>query len=165
LDLHEMAAKFDPAGIDEIIPGVYLGGEWSAKSRGKLLALGITHILTVAPIPPTFPEMFQYLVHPIEDNGSEADLLVHFPALFAFIDTARQSGGAVLVHCHAGASRSASVVIAYCMREQVAGGPQLEPNLSHVVARRLVVAPHPGFYDQLLEYEQQLCRSLDLVSH
>ena len=49
----------------------------------------------------------------------EADLVeAHkFQAAFAFLDAARERGERVLVHCQCGVSRSATVVIAYCMRE------------------------------------------------
>ena len=49
----------------------------------------------------------------------EADLVeAHkFQAAFAFLDEARDQGERVLVHCQCGVSRSATVVIAYCMRE------------------------------------------------
>ena len=48
------------------------------------------------------------------------NLLDHFDEAFAFIDNARRPGCNVFVHCLAGVSRSASVVVAYVMaREHV----------------------------------------------
>ena len=52
----------------------------------------------------------------------------------------------VLVHCTQGISRSGAVVIAYVMRSL---GLDYEAALSRVRARRAVVAPNPGFTDQL----------------
>lgn len=49
----------------------------------------------------------------------EADLVEaqKFQAAFDFLDEARERGERTLVHCQCGVSRSATVVIAYCMRE------------------------------------------------
>ena len=49
----------------------------------------------------------------------ESDLVEakKFQAAFDFLDEARERDERVLVHCQCGVSRSATVVIAYCMRE------------------------------------------------
>lgn len=49
----------------------------------------------------------------------ESDLVEaqKFQAAFDFLDEARERNERVLVHCQCGVSRSATVVIAYCMRE------------------------------------------------
>lgn len=51
---------------------------------------------------------------------SSSSLLRHFPAAIAFIKEGMSRGG-VLVHCHAGVSRSATCVIAYLMQERDMG--------------------------------------------
>ena len=148
-------ASFDPSAMSEILEGLYLGGEWSSKRRERLLGAGVTHVLCAAPLPELFPGDFHYLRWPIADDGA-ADLLSALPRLHAFIDDALDGGGAVLVHCHAGASRSASVVISYVMRERVLGVPAFDAALRYVVARRPVVCPHFGFVQQLERYEKSL---------
>lgn len=50
-------------------------------------------------------------------DASNQNLLRHFPAVIAFIKEGKAMGG-VLVHCHAGVSRSATCVIAYLMQEK-----------------------------------------------
>lgn len=49
----------------------------------------------------------------------ESDLVeaLKFQVAFDFLDKVRAEGGRVLVHCQCGVSRSATVIIAYCMRE------------------------------------------------
>lgn len=49
------------------------------------------------------------------DDDEDEDVASHFPACIAFMDAARRNGGRVLVHCTAGVSRSAAVVLAYIM--------------------------------------------------
>ena len=44
------------------------------------------------------------------------DLSQHFQSTFEFIEEARAANAKVLVHCVAGASRSAAIVIAYLMQ-------------------------------------------------
>jgi len=43
------------------------------------------------------------------------NIMVHFPEAIKFIDECISNGGKILVHCAAGVSRSAAVVIAYLM--------------------------------------------------
>lgn len=52
-------------------------------------------------------------------SHDEANLVeaLKFQSAFDFLDRARAQKGRVLVHCQCGVSRSATVVIAYCMRE------------------------------------------------
>lgn len=51
-------------------------------------------------------------------DEEEVDIGQHFQAALAFIERAKASGGAVLVHCHEGKSRSVTLVLAYLMTTQ-----------------------------------------------
>lgn len=42
---------------------------------------------------------------------------IHFEETYNFIELSRASGRNILVHCHAGVSRSAAVVCAYLMKK------------------------------------------------
>jgi len=59
--------------------------------------------------------------------------------------------GVVFVHCYAGRSRSASMVLAYFMREQ---HMNLKDAFTYVVQKRCV-RPNPHFMSQLMEYERR----------
>jgi dual specificity phosphatase 10 len=76
----------------------------------------------------------------------------HFKDCFDFIDDASQNGK-VLVHCVAGVSRSASVVIAYLMNHQKM---TLSDAFSFVQERRNKIFPNESFRKQLRQYEQDL---------
>ncbi len=64
-----------------------------------------------------------------------------------------EGGGAVLVHCYAGVSRSASCVIAFLMQE--CGLTFLEA-MTYVRKKRPIVFPNFGFQRQLMDFEKAL---------
>ncbi|KPV78219.1 uncharacterized protein RHOBADRAFT_50713 [Rhodotorula graminis WP1] len=100
----------------------------------------------------------------------EADLVeAHkFQAAFAFLDSARDKGERVLVHCQCGVSRSATVVIAYCMREaaralaegresdELAGCTGMHDTYSFVKEKSEWVGPNLSLVFQLVAYERTL---------
>ena len=61
--------------------------------------------------------------------------------------------GSVLVHCYAGVSRSASVVIAYLMQEK---DMLFQEAFQFASKRRPVIFPNMGFQRQLCEFEKLL---------
>ncbi|XP_061389998.1 DC-STAMP domain-containing protein 2-like [Musca vetustissima] len=65
---------------------------------------------------------------------------------FNFIDKALNNGGCVLIHCNAGVSRSASVVIAYLMKYK---NMDFEIAHGYVKTRRECIQPNAGFLKQL----------------
>lgn len=80
----------------------------------------------------------------------EQDIIRIFPAAFKFIDDAIAGSGSVLVHCQAGVSRSATVVIGYCMWKDELS---MEAAVARVMEARSVVWPNPGFKCQLRQFE------------
>ena len=59
----------------------------------------------------------------------------------------------VLVHCHMGISRSASLVLAYLMRKF---GVSLDEAYQHTVGIRDTIEPNSTFWKQLQRYEKDL---------
>ncbi|GAA5947062.1 hypothetical protein JCM3765_002135 [Sporobolomyces pararoseus] len=100
----------------------------------------------------------------------EADLVeAHkFQSAFDFLDEARDRGEKVLVHCQCGVSRSATVVIAYCMREaakaleegrdakELSGCTGMHDTYSFVKEKSEWVGPNLGLVFQLVAYERTL---------
>lgn len=113
----------------------------------------MTHILNVTTMAmEDFTEKFTYK-HVFVTDVPETNIVEKFDECFAFINTARQSGGCVLVHCMAGVSRSASVVIGYLMKFN---NMNFTTAFEHVKQQRPCICPNEGFVRQLKELDKQL---------
>jgi protein-tyrosine phosphatase len=69
------------------------------------------------------------------------DLSRYFDKCLNFIEKCRKKTN-VLVHCFAGVSRSASIIIAYLMK---INGWTVEKSFNFVRDKRRVIGPNPGF--------------------
>ena len=118
--------------------------------------MGITHVLTVAKgHPPMFPSHFTYREVKVLDMPS-VNLKQRFVPCIQFIKEAVESNngkGKVLVHCFAGVSRSATIVIAYLMHEH---GLPYSAALKLVKSKRPFINPNDGFRKQLILFEKDL---------
>ncbi|KAF5179779.1 Dual specificity phosphatase [Thalictrum thalictroides] len=139
-----------PSQIEE---GLFLGSLAAACDKDTLKSLNITHILTVAQsLKPAYPNDFICKKIEVADRP-ESDIAQHFDECFHFIDEAKKMGGAVLVHCFAGKSRSVTIIVAYLMRKC---RMTLSQALVHVKSKRPQVVPNAGFLLQLQNFEISL---------
>ncbi|KAJ4922259.1 hypothetical protein JOQ06_019513 [Pogonophryne albipinna] len=135
---------------DEVWPRLYIGDQNSAENRADLTK----HRLTAnGGVEPDIYECMEITYMGIEAHDSCGfDMSVNFRAAADFSHRALSRGGKVLVHCHVGVSRSATLVLAYLM---------LKHNLSPVEAICAVrqnrgVIPNRGFLRQLIRLDGQL---------
>ncbi|CDW78924.1 protein-tyrosine phosphatase [Stylonychia lemnae] len=125
----------------------------AASNKDLLVKTGITHILTVAKDhPPKFPSSFTYKVVKVLDLPS-TNLKQRFMPCIQFIQDAVSKNGKVFVHCYAGVSRSATIVIAYLMLEH---GLSFSAAIKLVKSKRPFINPNDGFRKQLLLFEKDL---------
>ena len=137
----------------EIIPHLFLGSIGSASNLKNLENSKITHILCCGSgIKNYFPDKFKYYNIPLLDSDKE-DIKKYFGNSYDFIDNAIKNNGNVLVHCHAGISRSSTILIAYIMKSQKMS---LDKVLDLIKSKREQVNPNAGFMQQLKEYEKEL---------
>ncbi|CAD8075130.1 unnamed protein product [Paramecium sonneborni] len=86
------------------------------------------------------------------DDADFVNLSQFFQQAFDFIDYHRQFTN-VLVHCYAGISRSATIVIAYLMKTFKMS---LIQAFKYVQTQRPIINPNPGFMKQLQSFEAQI---------
>lgn len=142
-----------PVTINMIEYNLYLGGSGAAKNINVLNKYKITHILTIddSPLPRALTDMRQFVIKFIHlSDQPKANLLGHLEETDLFIKEGL-SRGAVLVHCHCGVSRSASVIIAYIMKKY---GITHHKAFEKVKAKRSIVHPNKGFVSQLILYRK-----------
>ena len=146
--------------MDEVAPGIWLGALSAAAQTAVLRARGIARVLTVASgLRLELPDDFEHHKISVRDVP-EADLLSHLGPALSMMREARAAGQAVLVHCYAGVSRSAAVVIAFLMAEARGRGdapPWLAPAHRLVRSTRPAIEPNPGFMRQLMAFEALGC--------
>lgn len=137
----------------ELLPYLYLGSAHHASCKSILLHLGITGLVNVSQTCPNyFEDTFTYLSIPVEDSNNE-DIAVWFNQAISFIERFRSENGKVLVHCHAGVSRSATICMAYLMATRKL---RMEEAYEYVKKKRRVISPNFNFMGQLLSFESQV---------
>uniref|UniRef100_A0A3Q3W9H5 protein-tyrosine-phosphatase n=1 Tax=Mola mola TaxID=94237 RepID=A0A3Q3W9H5_MOLML len=148
-----MTPDAENAVVSPILPFLYLGNEKDAQDLDLLLRLNIGYVVNVTTHLPLYHvnSGLRYKRLPATDN-SKQNLRQYFEEVFEFIE-AYQSGRGVLVHCQAGVSRSATIVIAYLMKHTLM---TMTDAYKYVRSRRPVVSPNLNFMGQLLEFERDL---------
>jgi hypothetical protein len=137
--------------------GLYVGNKDAAADADLLKHLNVTHILNIGGGKNRFGAQFEYCRFGRISDSTSADILALLPACCLFIHRALSKGGAVLVHCKGGISRSPSVTIAYLLwSKQCATVAQA---LARVRAARPAARPNAGFLAQLEAFAASLGRS------
>jgi dual specificity phosphatase 12 len=140
---------------DQIIPGLFLGAVTAASDRERLVAAGIRAVVCCCREMEyrtrEFHQDIAYYRVDVEDVSREP-IEEFFPEATEFIHSWLSREQKVLVHCRAGVSRSASVVLAYLVE-------YLKYSLHDAIflarSHRPVVTPNLGFMSKLIEYEEE----------
>lgn len=141
----------------KIINGLYIGSIGAASNLEELNKENITHIVCAAVgIKHFYEDKFKYLQIDLLDSESQ-NIKQHFKESADFIHNAINSGGNVLVHCHAGISRSSTICISYLMQYL---NMSYNAALGLMKSKREKINPNPGFERQLKEFEQQLLNNI-----
>lgn len=141
-----------------VAPSLFVGDEHAAANVSGLRAAGVTHVLNCSSLPnpldgdPAAPA--HYLSLGLLDNTSDLPRMQEALGTgVEFISQAISSGGVVLVHCHRGVSRSATLAIAYLVR---ATQQPAETVFESLRAKRRVIDPNLGYWISLKEWERRV---------
>ncbi|RXN34943.1 dual specificity phosphatase 10 [Labeo rohita] len=143
------------AELTAILPFLYLGNERDAQDLELMQRMDIGYILNVTTHLPLYHYdlgLFKYKRLPATDSNKQ-NLRQYFEEAFEFIEEAHQAGQGLLIHCQAGVSRSATIVIAYLMKHT---WMTMTDAYKFVKSRRPIISPNLNFMGQLLEFEEDL---------
>jgi hypothetical protein len=146
--------------IDQVDPNVFIGGYLAASDPGEVRRRGITRIVKMFRDDAEYPGGYHrhpgvtYAVFPTLDTP-EYDIRGDAIEALRFIKEGVDANERVLVHCHAGISRSSTVVLLYLMIYQGLG---LDEALDYLTRIRPVVAPNKGFMRHLRATDVSLHR-------
>lgn len=157
--------------MSEILPGkLYLGPIECAMNADWLRKRGVRTVITVMQEHDDLVDLFdavraavrdaevaRHEIVPVDDWNKDGDrLAAALPAcsrlIAETIDRQDGDGGAVLVHCMMGVSRSATVVLAYLVAQRHMA---LDEALRVVVAQRPWIFPNDAFTRELLALEHR----------
>ncbi|XP_067402072.1 dual specificity protein phosphatase 12 [Emydura macquarii macquarii] len=142
-----------------VLPGLFVGG--AEAGPGALQAAGVAALLSVdaeEPGPPPAAGIRTLHIPARDEPGT--DLLSHLDNCAAFLSAARAGGGAALVRCQAGVSRSVAVVTAYVMK---INRLRFEEAYATIKAIKPDATMNEGFEQQLKLYEAMGCE-VDVTS-
>mmetsp|Transcript_64901 Transcript_64901/g.193428 ORF Transcript_64901/g.193428 Transcript_64901/m.193428 type:complete len:366 (-) Transcript_64901:95-1192(-) len=139
---------------DQILPCLYLGGVQAVADTQSVVEQGIRAVCCCCrelefPSSDWCQDLVYFRVD-VEDMGAEP-IDLYFPEAAEFIHSWVSREQPVLVHCRAGVSRSASVVIAYLIAYQ---GYTLHDAFFLVRSHRSIVTPNLGFMEKLGDFEE-----------
>ena len=152
-DAERMLTEMKTSKPSVIEKRLLLGNAACSADREALREARVAYIVNATSDLPNHcaADNIEYLRVPVED-ALDADLLAYLDIAVDFLARALSDPyacGSVLVHCQQGVSRSATIVIAYLIRER---GHTFRSALAHVQQRRFI-RPNEALLKQLAEYE------------
>ena len=159
-------------GHAEVAPGVYLGNEYASNDAHFFEAAAVSAVVNCTrDLPCVFEESgvrrapgvrgaVEYMRVPVDDSASE-HIGKHFANACEFVARALAAGGAVLVHCREGKSRSAAVCAAYLVK---CANATLREALDRLNKDAWTTAINDGFMHELMDWEVALHPELGGVS-
>eukprot|EP00993_Chasmostoma_nieuportense_P000838 NODE_176_length_2814_cov_25.279122_g162_i0.p1 GENE.NODE_176_length_2814_cov_25.279122_g162_i0~~NODE_176_length_2814_cov_25.279122_g162_i0.p1 ORF type:complete len:841 (+),score=247.34 NODE_176_length_2814_cov_25.279122_g162_i0:201-2723(+) len=152
VQLDNVEIQWNKVYPDKVLPFIFLGSLRTAQSDQIFDDLNISHVVTCGRELITNVGDRRHLELDLDDTVT-VDIHRFFAKAHVFIDEGVASGCNVLVHCFAGISRSATLVISYLMKKQQI---PFEEAFAFVKERRPNIQPNEGFMAQLKAYGDEL---------
>jgi predicted protein tyrosine phosphatase len=146
---YESYESYESNEPNEIIPGLFLSGV-NCVNDDILEKYNIKTVLSIMSNPPELDESkYKHMKIKILDSP-RVNISDHFEATHEFINNSLKEKKNILVHCHAGISRSATIVISYIMNIQLITA---DIAFRFVKNKREIINPNIGFCYNLRQYE------------
>jgi Leucine-rich repeat (LRR) protein len=138
---------------DHVIDKLYIGGIRTVMSEHVYTYLNINVVFTTASEPACkspliIPNMI-HLYFPINDSDEQRIDMEIIDCLHGYL----KNNNGCIVHCFKGASRSATVVIAYLMKYH---NMELDDAYYYLKNKRSTIRPNNGFWKQLIQFNKIL---------
>lgn len=145
-----MLIEKDNDKIHYIIDNIYLGD--CGHDENELLELGISHVFNISPH--TYRDYKQIIEFqlPIHDSLDQ-DITTVMPEILHEVRNLLDAGKKIYIHCYAGVSRSASLVILYIM---VFYRKKFDDAFKFVREKRACIQPNSSFVKQLKSLEDTI---------
>lgn len=141
--------------MSKIFEQIYLGSAKEASDEEWLNQHHITHIVNCAKeVKVYFPGKYSYM-NLLLDDIPQQSLYGVLEKSFDYIRDAISRGGTVFIHCFAGISRSASVLIYFIMKVKKV---PYSVAYNYVKDKRSIVQPNQGFEIQLISVSPEVKR-------
>ncbi len=146
----------------EVYPNIFLGSIFAANNKKWLKDNNITYILSLVN-PGNKIDGINYQIYNKINDTPEQDILHIFGECFKFIDNALINNSKILIHCYAGISRSATILIGYLIYKL---NMSFDDISNHIIKKRKIVHPNYGFYQQLKKFEtMNINKRIDYLNH
>ena len=128
---------------------LFLGSQYSSRNN-ELVKYNISHVISIGCDPVyNLPNITNHKFN-IEDNGDPNNVFTFFskiiPEIHDLINNLLDNNIKVLVHCQAGISRSAIVVIMWLIKYK---NMDYDCAFAHVKERRPIISPNSSFVDYI----------------
>ena len=140
--------------LTKIQDNLYIGDSEVAQNKKLLNACGIVNVISLGNETELtkiyrYFEDKNYLQVQVED-AYDADISSYFSHCNDFIQQSLDKGEGILVHCYAGISRSATIIISYLMKQ----GMSYLSASQKLKIKRPFVNPNINFVNQLCKFYQ-----------